>query len=73
AQSLDLNLIEAPWLDLENKLEETWGRVGDIPILEATLKVVWIAIPNEQREALIRSMPQCLQAVIMADRGPTQY
>ena len=33
AQSPDLNLIEALWMDMETKLGETWGRVGDVQTL----------------------------------------
>src|SRR5437879_6558930 len=73
AQSPDLNLIEALWLDLENELGEIWGMIGDIPTLEAALNAVWNAIPDERLEGLIRSMPQHLQAVIEADGGPTRY
>ena len=59
AQSPDLNLIEHLWLDMENELGETWGRIGDIATLEAALTAVWYGIPNERLESLIRSMPEC--------------
>ncbi|KAG0128168.1 hypothetical protein HOY82DRAFT_489608, partial [Tuber indicum] len=73
AQSPDLNLIEALWLDMENELGETWGRIGDIAMLERALDAVWQAIPNERLKGLIRTMPQCLQAVIDAEGGATRY
>jgi len=47
AQSPDLNLIEALWLDMENELGETWGRIGDMGTLEVALNTVWRAIPPE--------------------------
>jgi len=40
AQSPDLNLIEALWLDMENELGETWGRIGDLRTLEIALNTV---------------------------------
>ena len=73
AQSPDLNLIEALWLDMKNELGETWGRIGDMRTLETALNIVWNSIPNERLEALIRTMPQRLQAVIDANGGPTRY
>ena len=74
AQSPDLNLIEALWMDPEAELGETWGRVGDIPILQRVLNTVWRnGIPTEQLENLIHSMPQRLQTVIDAGGRPTPY
>ena len=73
AQSPDLNLIEALWLDLETELGEAWGRVGGIEVLEAGLQAVWESIPQERLESLIRSMPARLQAVIDAEGGATPY
>ncbi|KAG0635220.1 hypothetical protein HOY80DRAFT_1140058 [Tuber brumale] len=73
AQSPDLNLIEALWLDMENELGETWGRIGDIKTLERALSMVWNAIPNQRLESLIRTMPEHLQAAIDADGGVTRY
>ena len=43
-QSPDLNLIEALWMDMETELGETWGRVGDIEVLQACLKAAWESI-----------------------------
>lgn len=34
AQYFDVNLIEALWLDIELELEDTWGRIRDIPVLK---------------------------------------
>ncbi|KAG0127810.1 hypothetical protein HOY82DRAFT_490053 [Tuber indicum] len=73
AQSPDLNLIEALWLDMESELGETWGRIGDIPALERALDIVWHGIPSERLIGLIETMPQRLQAVIDAEGGPTVY
>jgi len=73
AQSPDLNLIENLWLDMENELGETWGRIGDMSTLERALNTVWNSIPNERLIRLIQSMPQRLQAVIDADGGATRY
>ena len=38
AQSPDMKLIEARWMDMETELWETWGGVGDMEVLEACLK-----------------------------------
>ncbi|KAG0134798.1 hypothetical protein HOY82DRAFT_481077 [Tuber indicum] len=73
AQSPDLNLIEALWMDMETELGQTWGRIGDIPVLERALSTVWHQIPAERLESLICSMPQRLRAVIDAQGGPTPY
>ncbi|RPA90255.1 hypothetical protein L873DRAFT_1561559, partial [Choiromyces venosus 120613-1] len=73
AQSLDLNLIEALWLDMENELGETWGRIGDIETLEKALNIIWNFIPNSWFENLIRTMPEHLQAVIDGEGRATQY
>ena len=73
AQSPDLNLIEALWLDVETELGETWGRIGDIEILEACLSKTWELIPETRLEALIASMPARLEAVIAAGGGATRY
>ena len=40
AHSLDINLIEVLWLDIENELGETWGRIGDMSTLEVALNTV---------------------------------
>lgn len=73
AQSPDLNLIEALWLDMESELGETWGRIADIPALERALNLVWQGIPSERLMGLIDSMPQRLQAVIDAEGSATVY
>ena len=73
AQSPDLNLTEALWTDMEAELGETWGRVGDIEVLEACLKAAWESISQERLDSLIRSMPARLQAVIDAEGGATPY
>jgi hypothetical protein len=74
AQSPDLNLIEALWMDLETELGEIWGRVGDITMLEQCLKAAWETCISEERlEGLIRSMPARLQAVIDAGGAATPY
>ncbi|KAG0124098.1 hypothetical protein HOY82DRAFT_494507, partial [Tuber indicum] len=71
--SPDLNLIEQLWLDMENELGETWGRIGDIPTLETRLSTVWNSIPVECLERLIRTIPHRPQAVIDIDGGPARY
>ncbi|RPA97112.1 hypothetical protein L873DRAFT_1836523 [Choiromyces venosus 120613-1] len=60
-QSLDLNLIESFWLDMETELGEIWGRI------------VWGTIEGDRMESLIRSMPTRLQAVIDANGGAILY
>ena len=40
-QSADLNTIKNLWLDMENELGETWGRIGDMAALELALNTVW--------------------------------
>ena len=56
-----------------NRVGETWGRVGDIEVLEACLKAAWESIPQERLDSLIRGMPARLQAVIDAEGGATPY
>ena len=73
AQSPDLNLIEALWMDMETELGETWGRIGDISTLEQVLQVVWKNIPEERLDSLVKSMLARLQAVIDTDGGATPY
>ncbi|KAG0127683.1 transposable element Tcb1 transposase [Tuber indicum] len=73
AQSPDLNLIEALWLDLETELGETWGRIGDIPTLQLWLRALWGQIGEERHDGLIRSMPDRLRAVIAAEGNATPY
>ena len=73
AQSPDLNLIEALWMDMETELGETWGRVGDIWVLQDVLSLVWEQIPKERLRSFIQSMPARLQAVIDAGGGATPY
>lgn len=70
AQSPDLNLIEALWMDMETELGETWGRVGDVETLQDVLRLVWEKIPKERLSSLVQSMPARLQAVI--DAGGVQ-
>ena len=52
AQPPDLNLIGAPWMDIETELGETWGRVGDIEVLEACLEAAWESIPQKRLNSL---------------------
>lgn len=73
AQSPDLNLIEALWMDMETEPGEIWGRISDIPVLQDVLSTIWEAIPAERLDSLIRSMPQRLQAVIDAEGEATRY
>jgi hypothetical protein len=74
AQSPDLNLIEALWMDMETELGEIWGRVADPKALELVLKEVWENCTNAERlDGLIRSMPSRLQAVINAGGDATPY
>jgi hypothetical protein len=74
AQSPELNLIVALWMDMETEMGEIWGRVGDVEALELCLKAAWERCISEERlEELIRSMPARLQAVIDADGGSMPY
>jgi transposase len=73
AQSPDLNLIEALWLDLETELGETWGRIATTDFLEASLQATWERIADERLDGLIKSMPARLQAVIDAGGGAPPY
>ena len=73
AQSPDLNLIEALWMDLETELGETWGRIGDIPTFQMCLKTIWGQIGADRLVGLIHSMPDRLRAVIAAGGESTPY
>ena len=73
AQSPDQNLIEALWMDIETELGETWGRIGDIPLLQQHVRIIWEQIGVECLNSLIRSMPDRLRAVIAAEGNATPY
>jgi hypothetical protein len=73
AQSPDLNLIEALWLDMETELSETWERFGNVKTLQDVIRHVWGNIPKEHLSSLVQSMSARLQAVIDAEGGATLY
>jgi len=73
AQSPDLNLIEAVWMDIETELGETWGQIGDILLLQQHVRIIWEQIAVERLDSLIRSMPDRLRAVIAAEGNATPY
>ena len=60
-------------LEMGMELGGTWGRVGDIEVLEACLKAAWGSIPQERLDSLIRSTPARLQAAIDAEGGAMPY
>ncbi|RPA95416.1 hypothetical protein L873DRAFT_1837182 [Choiromyces venosus 120613-1] len=73
AQSPDLNLIEALWLDLETEIGQTWGQISDIPTSQLHLKTIWGQIGADRLHGLIQSMPDRLRAVIAAEGNATPY
>ncbi|RPB13102.1 hypothetical protein P167DRAFT_486580, partial [Morchella conica CCBAS932] len=72
-QSPDLNLIEALWADMETELGQEIGRVRDLEVLKAMLQRAWDNIGIDRLDALIRSMPRRLEAVIAARGQATRY
>ncbi|RPA99585.1 hypothetical protein L873DRAFT_1683125, partial [Choiromyces venosus 120613-1] len=72
-QSLDLNLIEALWGDMETELGETFGWIKDIEVIIRAVKAIWDSIEISCLDGLIRSMPECLEAVIAAGGMATAY
>ncbi|RPA91301.1 hypothetical protein L873DRAFT_1714619, partial [Choiromyces venosus 120613-1] len=72
-QSLDLNLIEALWGDMETELGETFGWIKDIEVIIRVVKAIWDSIEISRLDGLIRSMPERLKAVIAAGSLATAY
>ncbi|RPB02537.1 hypothetical protein L873DRAFT_1672807, partial [Choiromyces venosus 120613-1] len=72
-QSLDLNLIEALWRDMETELGETFRQIKDIKVIIRAVKAIWDSIEISYLDGLIRSMPECLKAVIAVGGMATAY
>ncbi|KAG0633516.1 hypothetical protein HOY80DRAFT_1063546 [Tuber brumale] len=56
-QSLDLNLIENIWEDMETYLEKRYGRVASREELIRAVEEAWEAIPNGRFIDLCRTFP----------------
>ncbi|RPA92782.1 transposable element Tcb2 transposase, partial [Choiromyces venosus 120613-1] len=72
SKSPDINLIEHIWEYKKHDISN-WKFVGGRRTLEKALNIVWNAIQNERFKSLIRTMPECLQAIIDTRGGATQY
>ena len=68
AQPPDLNLTEPLWMDMETELGETWGRVGDIEVLEACLNAAWESTSPERLDSLLRSIPAILLLMLWEEQ-----
>jgi transposase len=72
-QSPDLNPIENLWSQVKNNLQKRKKKPKNLVELERQVKREWKAIPKEFIENLVDSMPERVQAVIVAEGGPTKY
>jgi transposase len=74
AQSPDLNPIEQLWLHLKKQLRNNYQTIPkEVWELWERAAVEWEKIEPEVCERLIESMPQRLEAVIIAKGGNTKY
>jgi len=53
-------------MDIETELGETWGWIGDIPLLQQHVRIIWEQIAVGHLDSFIRRMPDRLRAVIAA-------
>ena len=72
-QTLDLNLIEAPWANMEIELGQIDERAEDVDTLVLMLQAAWKSIAQEKLSNLIASMSNRLAAVIAAEGNATKY
>jgi transposase len=70
AQSPDLNLIEACWIEIKSKLK---ARYEDKTSLKSDIMEAWENLDDNFIRKLFISMPDRLKAVIDAKGGPTKY
>jgi transposase len=73
AQSPDLNPIENLWAIVKKSIHERKKHPSNIAELDRYVKKAWQDIPIHTIENLVDSMPQRIQAVIDANRGPIKY
>jgi DDE superfamily endonuclease len=73
AQSPDLNPIEHLWGVLKRRLARHEHPPSGIHELWERIEDDWEAIPAEECQKLIESMPRRVQAVLKAKGGYTKY
>lgn len=71
ASSPDLNVIETVWHKMKQQLRNHPQRT--IPELRAKLQEIWSSFTLENCEALVKTMPARIQAVIKAKGDVTSY
>lgn len=72
AQSPDLNPIENLWKILKHNIQQIYQQKS-IPEMERALQSAWDDFSRQTLKNLIDSMPNCMQAVIKANGGSTQW
>lgn len=73
AQSPDLNIIEPLWSTLEARIRSRFPPPSSLKELEKALIDEWYKIPVETVRKLYDSIPRRVEAVLVADGGPTRY
>lgn len=77
ANSPDLNTIENIWYTLKTRLHKQFTNTERRPHsaneLWEVMQEEWEAIDQEVFDNLVDSMPECIEAVISAERGHTKW
>jgi len=73
AQSPDLNPIEHPWDELEQRLQARPSHPTSVSDLINVLLEEWSKIPINTLLKLVESLPRRVEAVIAAKSGPTSF
>ncbi|GFW29187.1 transposable element Tc1 transposase [Trichonephila clavipes] len=73
SQSPDLNSIEYLWDEQERILRSQPNRPSSLQSLSSVVMDAWKAIPKVTYQKLVESLPKRVQAVILAEGGPTSY
>jgi transposase len=73
AQSPDLNPIENLWNRVKKTVYSRQNKPKNLNDLERAVKAAWKAIPLEEVQAVVDSMPRRIEACVAAKGGPTKY
>ncbi len=72
-QSPDLNPIEHLWDVVEREILIMDVQPTNLQQLRDAIMSIWTNISEECFQRLVESMPQRIEAVLKAKRGPTRY